>query len=289
MERRTFLTGVAVPLVAGIGGGVAAQTPAASRGRIKQSVMASVWTGSALSFEERCKTLSRIGFKGVDLPTAEQAPILKQNGLAPAMMTGTGTSFQNGLIRKEIHDKIEDATHAGIDVCASVGCSVLIAIPGERRGMSREEGADNAVAILNRVKGYAEQKGVNVCMEITNSKVAADQRTDQVFDHVAWGLDVCKRVNSPRVKILYDIYHAQIMDGDITRTLRENIDRICHIHVAGVPSRQEIDDKQELNFRFIAGAIADLGYTGFVAHEWRPAMGNDPVKSLERCFDIMNV
>ena len=99
---------------------------------------------------------------------------------------------------------------------------------------------------------------------------------------------MCKRVDSPRVKILYDIYHVQIADGDVTRTLRDNIDHICHFHVAGVPSRLEIDDKQELNFRFIANAIADTGYTGFVAHEWRPAMGNDPVKSLERCFEIMN-
>ncbi len=276
-------------MAAGIAGQLSAQTPAPARGRIKQSVMASVWTGSKTSFEERCKILARIGFKGVDLPTAQQVPILTQNGLAPAMMTGTGTSFQDGLIRKELHDKIEQATHAGIDTCASVGCSVLIAIPGELRGMSREEGADNAVAILSRIKGYAEQKNVNVCMEITNSKIAADQRTDQVFNHVAWGLDVCKRVNSPRVKILYDIYHAQIMDGDIIRTLRENIDRICHFHVAGVPTRLEIDEKQELNFRAIANAIADTGYTGFVAHEWRPAMGNDPEKSLEKCFEIMNV
>ena len=293
MERRTFLAGAAAPVISGIATGMArqlsAQTSAPRRTRIKQSVMASVWTGSSLSFEERCKTLARIGFKGVDLATAQQVPILTQNGLSPALMTGTGTSFQNGFIRKEIHDKIEEATHQGIDTCASVGCSVLIGMPGERRGMSREEGADNAVAILSRVKGYAEQKNVTVCMEITNSKVAADQRTDQIFDHLAWGLDVCKRVNSPRVKILFDIYHVQIADGDVTRNLRENFDRICHIHVAGVPSRQEIDDKQELNFRFIANSIADLGYNGFVAHEWRPAMGNDPVKSLERCFEIMNV
>jgi hydroxypyruvate isomerase len=291
MERRTFLAGMAAPLVTLSTGGtrLSAQTAAAPRPRIKQSVMASVWTGSTTSFEERCKILARIGFKGVDLPTAQQVPILTQNGLTPVMMTGTGTSFQNGLIRKEIHDQIEAATHTGIDMCVSVGCPTLIALPGERRGMSREEGADNAVAILSRVKGYAEQKNINVCMEVTNSKVAADQRTDQVFDHVAWGLDVCKRVNSPRVKILYDIYHVQIADGDVTRTLRDNINYICHFHAAGVPSRQEIDDKQELNFRFIAGAIADTGYTGFVAHEWRPAMGNDPVKSLERCFEIMNV
>ena len=283
---------MAAPLVTlstGVAGQLAAQTPTAPRNRIKQSVMASVWTGSTLSFEDRCKILARIGFKGVDLPTEKQVPILTQNGLTPAMMTGTGTSFQNGLIRKELHDQIEQATHAGIDMCVRVGCPTLIALPGERRGMSREEGADNAVAILNRVKGYAEQKGINLCMEITNSKVAADQRTDQVFDHTAWGIDVCKRVNSPRVKILFDIYHVQISDGDVTRTLRDNIEHICHIHVAGVPSRQEIDDKQELNYRFIAGAIADLGYTGFVAHEWRPAMGNDPVKSLERCFEILNV
>src|SRR5579871_1227968 len=289
MERRTFLTGVALPLAAGAVGNLSAQTPA-SRGRLKQSVMASVWTGSTITdFEERCKVLSRIGFKGVDLPTEKQVPILTQYGLAPAMMTGTGTSFQNGLIRKELHDKIEQATHEGIDMCVRAGCKVLIALPGERRGMSREEGADNAVAILSRVKGYAEQKGVDVCMEVTNSKVAADQRTDQVFDHVSWGLDVCKRVNSPRVKILYDIYHAQIMDGDIARTLRENINYICHIHAAGVPSRQEFDENQELNFRFLAKVIADLPYTGFVAHEWRPSKGNDSVKDLERCFEIMNV
>src|SRR5215831_20305553 len=117
MERRTFLTGMAMPLAAGIAGQLSAQTPATSRTRIKQSVMASVWTGSTTSFEERCKILARIGFKGVDLPTEQQIPILTQNGLAPGMMTGTGTSFQNGLIRKEIHSMIEDATHAGIDMC----------------------------------------------------------------------------------------------------------------------------------------------------------------------------
>lgn len=282
---------MAAPLVLSTAGAnrLSAQTPAAGRTRIKQSVMGSVWQGTNLSIEERCQTLARIGFKGMDLPQAQQMPILQKYGLSPAMMTGTGTSFQDGLIRKELHDKIEEATHAGIDTCASVGCKVLIAIPGERRGMTREEGADNAVAILNRVKGYAEQKGVTVCMEITNSKVAADNRTDQCFDHMAWGLDVCQRVNSPNVKIVYDIYHAQIADGDVTRTLRDNIDHICHIHVAGVPSRQEIDENQELNYRFIAKAIVDTGYTGFVAHEWRPAPGNDPIQSLQRCFEILNV
>jgi hydroxypyruvate isomerase len=262
---------------------------AATRAPLKQSVMNSVWTGTKLSFEERCRILSKIGFKGVDLPTAEQVPILKQYGLTPTMMTGTGTSFQDGTIRKERHDAFEKATREGIDMCARVGCPNLIALPGERRGMSREEGADNTVAFFNRVKGYAEGKKVTLCMEITNSKVAADQRTDQVFDHIAWGLDVCKRVNSPNLKLVYDIYHVQVADGDVVRTMRDNIDWICHIHVAGNPGRLEIDDTQELNYRYIANAIADLGYTGVVAHEWRPGPGRDAIKSLEECFRIINV
>jgi hydroxypyruvate isomerase len=310
MERRAFLAGLAAaPMAATLPLG-AVQAPAAQpaaaprpRTKIQQSVMSSVWTPVAsaeaggraqaqaapTSFEERCRILARIGFKAVDLPTAQQVPIMKQFGLVPALMTGTGTNFQNGLIRKEMHDQFEKATREGIDMCVSVGCPNLIAIPGERRGMSRAEGADNTVAFFNRVKGYAEQKNITLCMEITNSKVAGDQRTDQVFDHVDWGFDICKRVGSPRLKIVYDMYHVQIMDGDVTRRMRENIDHICHIHVAGVPSRQEIDDTQELNFRFIANAIADLGYTGFVAHEHRPGPGRDPVKSLEQCFAIMNV
>jgi hydroxypyruvate isomerase len=155
--------------------------------------------------------------------------------------------------------------------------------------MSWEEASDNTVAIFNRVKGYAEQKGINLCMEITNSKVAGDQRTDQVFNHVAWGFDICKKVNSPRVKVLYDMYHVQIMDGDIVRTLRDNFNYICHFHTAGVPNRTEIDDTNELNYRYIANAIADLGYTGFIAHEHRPGPGRDPIKSLETCFEILNV
>ncbi len=296
MDRREFLAGLAAaPLAAASLGGnspaMASQNApgARPRTRIQQSVMNSVWTGTKLSFEERCGILSRIGFKGVDLPTAQQVPILKQYGLTPVMMTGTGTSFTDGLIRRELHGKFEEAIHAGIDMCAELGCPNLIALPGERRGMTREEGADNAAAILSRVTGYAEQKGVTLCMEITNSKVAADQRTDQVFDRLEWGLDVCRKVSSPRVKIVYDTYHVQIADGDVTRNLRDHLDFICHIHVAGVPSRMEIDDTQELNYRFIADAIANSGYTGFVAHEYRPGPGRDPVKSLEQCFEIMNV
>ena len=242
-----------------------------------------------MSFEERCKTLARIGFKGVDLPSAQQIQIVKDIGLTPALIVASGMSFQQGLIRKEMHDQFEAEFHKSIDNCVAAGCPTLIALPGERRGMAWEEAADNTVAIFNRVKGYAEQKGVTLCMEITNSKVVADQRTDQTFNHLAWGVDVCKKVNSPRVKILFDCYHVQIADGDLTRNLRDNFNHIAHIHVAGVPSRQEIDDTQEVNYRFVANAIADLGFTGFVAHEYRPTQGRDIIKSLETCYEIMNV
>lgn len=260
------------------------------QGKLKQSVMASVWgQNSPFSQEERCEILRTLGFYGVDLPQPAQLPMLKDYGLVPTIMTGTGTSFQDGLIRRELHDQIEEATIAGIDMCVEAGCPNLIALPGERRGMTREEGKENAIEILKRVAPYAEEKGINVCMEITNSKVAADQRTDQVFDDIYWGFDVCRGTGSSRVKVVYDIYHVQIMNGDIVRTLRDNLDLVSHIHVAGVPTRAEIDGTQELNYRYIAQQIAEMPYEGYVAHEWRPSPGRNPIVSLATCFDILVV
>lgn len=260
------------------------------QGRLKQSVMASVWgQGNPLTQEERCDILRTLGFYGVDLPQPSQLSMLQDYGLVPTIMTGTGTSFTDGLIRRELHDQIEEATRAGIDMCVEAGCPNLIALPGERRGMSREEGKENAIDILRRVAPYAEEKGVNLCMEITNSKVQADQRTDQVFDDIYWGFDVCRGTESSRVKVVYDIYHVQIANGDVVRTLRDNLDLCCHIHVAGVPTRAEIDGTQELNYRYIAQEIAGMGYEGYVAHEWRPSPGRNPIVSLATCFDILVV
>ena len=263
--------------------------PGIRQGKLKQSVMPSVWGNLKLSIEERCEVLAAFGFAGMDLPQPDQIPILKDYGLAPAMMVGTGTTFQDGLIRRELHDKIEEATHAGIDMCAKAGCRNLIALPGERRGMSREEGADNAVEILSRIAPYAERKGVYVSMEITNSKVPRDNRTDQVFDDINWGFDVCRRTGSPNIKVVYDIYHVQIMNGDVVRTMRDNLGLICHVHVAGVPTREEIDGNNELNYRYIARQIVDMGYDGFVAHEWRPSAGRNPLVDLAIAYDILTV
>jgi hydroxypyruvate isomerase len=262
--------------------------PGIRQGRLKQSVMFQVWGGLNLSIEERCEVLAALGFAGMDLPQPREIPVLEDYGLTPTMMTGTGTSFTDGLIRREIHDQIEQATREGIDICAAAGCPNLIALPGERRGMSREEGADHAVEILSRVAPYAEEKGVNVCMEITNSKVEADNRTDQVFDDIHWGFEVCRRTGSSNITVVYDIYHVQIANGDIVRTMRDNLDLISHVHVAGVPSRAEID-RSELDYRYIAREIADMGYDSYVSQEYTPTPGRNPLISLAVGYDILTV
>lgn len=287
LRRRDVLAALAAsPLLASQA--ARALEPGIRQGRLRQSVMPQVWGGLELGIEERCEVLAALGFAGMDLPRPQQLPVLRDYGLTPVMLTGTGTSFQDGLIRRELHDRIEEATRAGIDMCAEAGCPNLIALPGERRGMSREEGADHAVEILSRVAPYAEEKGVNVCMEITNSKVEADNRTDQVFDDIEWGFDVCRRTESPSIKVVYDIYHVQIANGDVVRTMRDNLDLICHVHVAGVPSRAELDTS-ELDYRYIAREIADMGYEGFVAQEYRPSPGRNPLISLAVGYDILTV
>jgi hydroxypyruvate isomerase len=136
--------------------------------------------------------------------------------------------------------------------------------------------------------GYAVEKGVTVCMETTNSKVAADNRTDQVFDSIWWGFDVVKRVNSPRVKLIYDFYHVQIMNGDVVRTMRDNLDLICHVQLAGTPSRAELD-VSELDYRYIAREMVAMGYDGFVTMEYTPAPGRNPLISLAVGYDILTV
>ena len=162
----------------------------------------------------------------------------------------------------------------------------IITFSGNRNGLDDREGADNCVLFLDKIKAQAEQTGVTICMEYLNSKV---NHKDYMFDHIAWGVDVMRRVNSPRVKILFDIYHAQIMDGDIVRNIRDHFQWIGHFHTGGNPGRHDIDDSQELNYRFIMQAIADLGFTGFVSHEYTPAEGHDPIATLDKAIALCDV
>src|ERR1700682_210809 len=191
-----------------------------------------------------------------------------------------------GSIGRKAAARLEKRMHASIDESAANGIPNIIALSGTRKGMPDAEGADHCVSFLDRVKAHAEDRGVTICIEYLNSKV---NHKDYMFDHIGWGVDVVKRVNSPRVKILFDIYHAQIMDGDIVRNIRDNLQWIGHFHTGGNPGRHEIDDTQELNYRFIAQAIADLNYTGFISHEYSPSPGHEPIATLNKAIEICDV
>ena len=293
MERREFLGALTAPLiVAGTSSGQApapAQTPAASpvapprKGRLKQGVTNGVF-GRGAVFEDNCREAARLGIVGYDLIGPDRWPILKKYGLVPSMYPGgPGGGIPEALNRTENHDRLRPLMHAAIDEAAANGVPNIITFSGNRKGMDDRQGADNCVAFLNTVKAHAEDKQITICIEYLNSKV---NHKDYMFDHIDWGVDVMKRVNSPRVKILYDIYHAQIMDGDIVRNIRDNFQWIGHFHTGGNPGRHEIDETQELNYRFVMKAIADLGYTGFVTHEYSPSQGNDPIKELVKAMEI---
>ena len=298
MRRREFLTTVTAASVAAAYASHAHAQPAPSpikrKGRVKQSLFRTVFgqnTPGLTTFDEQCREAARLGAYGFELIAPQDWPTLKKYGLVPTMAPMSFASITDGLIRKELHDKVEQALHDEVDICAANGCPNIITLGGQRKGMSYEEGLDNCVAFMNRVKGYLEAKGVTLCLENTNSRYPDNVlgRPDQICDHAAWGFEVCKRVNSPRVKMLLDIYHAQTQDGNVVATIRDNIQWIAHFHTAGVPGRHELDDTQELNYRFIAQAIVDLGYTGYIAHEYRPSPGRDAVKGLEAGMDILDV
>jgi hydroxypyruvate isomerase len=300
MRRRDFLRAAAASVVAGTASGAAAQTPGAAgtaqspanarvparKGRIKQGITRGVFPRNT-SLEDMCREAARLGIKGFDLIGPADWPTLKKHGLVPSMYPGgPGGTIQVALNRKENHERLAGLLHPAIDDAAANAVPNIITFSGNRNGMADAEGADNCVAFLNGVKAHAEDKGVTICMEYLNSKV---NHKDYMFDHIAWGVDVMKRVNSPRVKILFDIYHAQIMDGDIVRNIRDDFQWIGHFHTGGNPGRHEIDDTQELNYRFIMQAIADLGFTGFVSHEYSLSQGFDPIATLERAITICDV
>ena len=255
------------------------------KGRLKQCVTGGVF-GRGRALEDNARDAAKAGAVGFDLIGPKDWPVLKKYGLIPTMVPGFGGTIPDALNRKENHAALEKSMHEGIDLCAAEGAPNLITFSGNRKGMADAEGADNCVEFLNKIKAHAEDKGVNICVELLNSKV---NHKDYMCDHSAWGVDVMKRVNSPRVKLLFDIYHMQIMEGDIVRTIRDNLQYIAHFHTGGNPGRHEINGTQELNYHFVAQAIADAGFQGYIAHEYSPAQGNDPLKSLEEAMQICEV
>jgi hydroxypyruvate isomerase len=289
MNRRNFISSLAGALAFVSQVNPAGAQKVQRKGRLKQGITGGCLRG--MPFEDTCREAARLGALGIDLVGPDRFPLLKKYGLIPTMLP-SGSSIRDGIIHKELHDKIAERMIADIDIAAAASAPNVIVLSGERKrdtdtvAMSDERGMENAVTFLNRVKQRAEDKGVTLCLELLNSKV---NHPRYMCDHTSWGVEVCKRVSSPRVKLLYDIYHMQVMEGDIIRTIRDNIKWIGHFHTAGNPGRNQFDDSQELNYRGICRAIVDLGYQGYLVHEYGPRKDSDPVKTLDEMMTICDV
>ncbi len=289
MNRRNFFSSLAGTLALSSSVDLMGAAAVQRKGRLKQGITGGCLRG--LPFEDICREAARLGARGIDLVGADRFPLLKKYGLIPTMLP-SGSSIRDGIIHKELHDKIAERVNADIEIAAAAGAPNVILLAGERKRstdaacMSDAQGMENATTFMNRVKRHAEDKGVTLCLELLNSKV---DHPRYMCDHTSWGVEVCKRVNSPRVKLLYDIYHMQIMEGDVIRTIRENIQWIGHFHTAGNPGRNQFDDTQELDYRGICRAIVDLGYQGYLVHEYGPKQGSDPVKTLDEMMAICDV
>ncbi len=268
----------------------AVQQSSKNTGRLKQAAMRQNFP-NGMMFEDMVKIAAELGMWGFDLAGPNDWPILKKYGMQPTSATGGGLNFNDGVVHPDKHDAIEQSLRPFIDQCSAAGCPIIIGIGGLKGNLSYEEGADNAVKFFNRVKSHLEDKNVTIATEVVNTKFTETRlgRAGQICDHIAWAADVMKRVNSPRVKILCDFYHLQIMDGDLIHNLKTYYNEIAHFHTGGVPDRHELDDTQEINYQAVAKAIADLGFQGFVAHEYSVTMGRDPKVSLKQAVDIMRV
>ncbi len=257
--------------------------------RLKQSFCLPCFAKKDEDSAPLIRQAAKIGYAAVeiwhrDASLERIAAIARENRLALASMCGH-KDWRNGLNRRENHDRIESELRASIDVATKLGIPGLICFSGPRDAdVPAEESMSNCVAGLRRVMPYAEEKSVTINIELLNSRV---DHIGYECDRTPWAVELCKRVNSPRFRILYDVYHAQIMEGDVIRTIRNNLQWIGHIHTAGNPDRHDLDDDQELNYRGIARAIAAGGYACCVAHEFFPR--GDPIEALRRAFELCDV
>jgi len=257
-------------------------TPVPRKGQIRQS--ASRWCYKNIPLDKLCAYGAEIGLKAMDLLNVDEWEVPRRYGLICSMGYAGGGEIASALNRVENHAAIEEAFRKNIPIAAKLGVPNVITFSGNRGGMSDEEGAKNTIAGLNRLRKIGEDNGVTICMELLNSKV---DHKDYMCDHTAWGLQVVQAVNSPRVKLLYDIYHMQIMEGDLIDTIRANIGVLGHFHTGGVPGRHEIGPTQEIQYGAVMQAIADAGYTGYVAHEFLPT--GDSIAGLKQAVAICDV
>ena len=287
MDRRTALrrmggTALASTAIASL----AERINAAEKG-LKGQVNHSVcrWCYNKIPLEDLCKASKEMGIESVELLKVEDFPTLKKYGLVCAMVSGVPGGIEVGLNRTENHAKIAQYMEETIPLVAKAGFPNVICFSGNRKGMPDEQGIENCAAGIKTFIATAEKHKINVVMELLNSKV---NHKDYMCDHTAWGVELCKRVGSDRFKLLYDIYHMQIMEGDLIATIKNSHPYIAHYHTGGVPGRNEIDDSQEIHYPAVMKAILDTGYKGFVAQEFIPKRP-DALASLKQGVQICDV
>lgn len=278
---KSSVAGVAAAQIPTFAGALSASVES-RKGRIRQSV--SRWCYQKIPLDQLSAAAAQMGLRGVDLLQPEEYDAPRRYGLICTMAYAGGGEIKNALNRTQNHAAIEQAFRTNIPKAAAAEIPNVITFSGNRAGMSDEEGARNTIAGLNRVKKIAEDHGVTICLELLNSK---HDHPDYMCDHTAWGVRVVQEVNSPNVKLLYDIYHMQIMEGDLIDTIRKNIQWLAHFHTGGVPGRHELDGTQEVQWDGVMRAIADTGFKGYVAHEFVPT--GDPFGSLRKAVDLCDV
>ncbi len=290
MSRRSALRTVTGSMVAAASAGLAGRLAAAEesgeaklKGNINHSVCR--WCYGNISLEDLCLAAKAMGIKSIDLMEIPDFPTLKRHGLLCAMVSGVPGGIGSGFNRVENHDKIVEFFEKTTPIVAEYGYPNIICFSGNRKGMSDDQGLENCALGLKRIIPILEKHNVTAVMELLNSK---RDHHDYMCDHTAWGAELCKRVGSDRFKLLYDIYHMQIMEGDLIATLRENHQYIAHYHTGGVPGRGEIDDSQEIFYPAVMRAIVQTGFKGFVAQEFVPKR-KDVLASLRQGIQICDV
>ena len=265
----------------------AEQSAASVKGRVNHSVCK--WCYPKVSLDDLCAAAKGIGLSSIELLQPSDFPTLKKHGLTCSMVSGPSVKGLGGITkafnRLEHHDLLVEAYHQQIDQVSEGGMTNLICFSGNRGGLDDEKGLENCAIGIKRIMKRAEEKKVTIVMELLNSRV---DHADYQCDHTAWGVELCKRIGSERFKLLYDIYHMQIMEGDIIATIRRQHAYIAHYHTGGVPGRHEIDDTQELSYPTIMKAIVETGYKGHVAQEFIPKRA-DVLASLKQGVQICDV
>ncbi len=251
--------------------------------QLKQSVSWWCFARAGVAPEKLVSASAEIGYAGIELVGEEHWPLIVDHGLTIAAIGGH-QSLTDGLNRRENHDRIEKELHHNLELAVKWGIPNLICFSGNRQGLDDQKGIEITADGLSRVAKEAEQAGVNLVLELLNSKV---DHQDYQCDHTSWGVAVCERVNSPRVKLLYDIYHMQIMEGDLIRTIGQQHAHFGHYHTAGNPGRHDLDQAQELNYPAIVRAIRATGYQGFVGQEFIPQ--GEPLAALRAAFAVCDV